>query len=92
MDKEKEIEEIADICWQNRRKWSNHRQGFCYSQATALYNAGYGKVKQAISEFAEYAKQVIVKQFSDTEIEKIKTVGALQLLYNKIEELYGVDE
>lgn len=46
---------------------------------------------EAAKEFADYARKVIVKQFSDTEIEKIKTVGALQLLYNKIEELYGVD-
>lgn len=53
-----------------------------------LEKAGYGNVKQAVKEFADYARQVIVKQFSDTEMEKIKTVGALQLLYNKIEELY----
>ena len=57
--------------------------------ARELEEQGYGNVKQGVKEFADYAMQIIVKQFSETEIEKIKTVGALQLLYNKIEKLYG---
>lgn len=38
-----EIETMANICEMNKNEWSSHKQGFCYAQAEALYNAGYRK-------------------------------------------------
>lgn len=50
MNKEKEIEDMANALLQYDKTlfWSGR-----FEVATALYNAGYGNVKQAVKEFAE---------------------------------------
>lgn len=52
-----EIEKMANICYANKDGWSNKSQGFCYAQAEALANAGYGSIEQAVRGFAEELKR-----------------------------------
>ena len=85
MDKEKEIEEIANIL----RGYVTDEDEARNTLAYLIVANGYGNVKQAVKEFADYVRQVIVKQFSDNETEKLLVCGALKLLYEHINELYG---
>ena len=53
MENEKVIEEMADICYIHKDIWSDRKRGFCYSQAKALHDKGYGNIKQALTEFVD---------------------------------------
>lgn len=65
MDKEKEIEMIAEIITNSAfndmsDSRSRHKYGVSGFYAEALINAGYGNVKQAVKDFAEKLKKEIV--------------------------------
>ena len=91
MNKEKEIEEMANICYANKREWSGKSQGFCYAQAEALANAGYGNVKQVVKEFVEKFKKEFLKHFPTLFTDAIYQCTDSEL-DNLITELYVADE
>ncbi len=60
MNKEKEIEELAEILYSfGANKTPNNAD---YHMADYLINLGYGNVKQAVKEFAEKLKKVIAEK------------------------------
>lgn len=54
MEKEKQIEEMAKII-----RETTFIRGFEYSAAAGIFAAGYGKVKEAVKDFAERVKAKI---------------------------------
>ncbi len=96
MNKEKEIEEMANICYANKREWSGKSQGFCYVQAEALANAGYGNVKQAVKEFSIR----LIALYEDDKEDGVNYSTPCAVIVQNIKdiqdefltELYGADE
>lgn len=88
MDKEKQIEEMAEDILKIQ-----HGSKPCFIVAETLVNAGYGNVKQAVKEFAERLKkeQVTAACLFGAEAGGEVQVVVVNDIDDTFKELYGED-
>ena len=103
MNKEKEIEDLRQVIAEyscNRRCTEDcDRRGYCCIKrfVTNIIDAGYGNVKQAVKEFADWVCELI---FSNSRIATATCVSYVKAkpeyfqykIKQKIKELYGEGE
>lgn len=100
MDKEKEIEDMAEVIREENERMFVYHDGYVCTpidQAKTLNNAGYGNVKQAVKEFAGN----IIELFDEMGMERSSeyndgyddgVVDCITNIKSRLTELYGADE